>query len=303
MYVKFWGVRGSYPIARPDNTHFGGNTPCIEIKTKSGGHIIIDGGTGIRPLGKELVKAGPFRDGKGSLSILMSHTHWDHIVGFPFFKPFDLVGNTFTIYAARLDFITLKSIFEGFQNSVYFPVPFETLSASIQFKEIRPDMTFKVEGATVTTMQLNHPNVTLGYRIDDGEHVFTILSDNARIEAVQQGQGRENIPPDKLDAFKQAFRAQMIDMAWEADVLVYDTMFTKESIKGREHWGHSSPEDGVSVGEAAKCKRLILFHHDTEENDEAVRRKEIDANLLSTDNLTVYAAYEGMEFRLGKGSG
>lgn len=302
MKVKFWGVRGSYPIARPDNTYFGGNTPCIEIRTQSGGHIVIDGGTGIRPLGRELMKKKTkFSRGEGKLSILMSHTHWDHILGFPFFKPFYVNGNRFIIYAARLDFIALQSIFSGFQNAIYFPVPFETLAAEINFEEIKPDMVFEIEGAKIQTMQLNHPNVTLGYRIEDESGIFTILSDNARIEAVQQGQGRENIPPEELDAFKKQFRERMIELANQADVLVYDTMFTNESIQGREHWGHSTPEDGLSVAKEAHVKRLVLFHHDTEENDDEVTLKEHKANETAVDQFKVYAAYEGLEFQIGEG--
>lgn len=294
MKIFFNGVRGSYPIAYPDNIEFGGNTTNISILGKNKELLMIDGGTGIRTVGRILMQ-GKCRQGQGKGHILITHTHWDHILGLLSFTPFFVEGNVFYIYAARTECVSLKKIFEGLYDKDFFPVAFKDLPAKIVLHEINPGQSFTIDDFTIMTMQLNHPNTTLGYRISDGESIFTFITDTARIHVVPLGEGFLSIDDPHYNEFVESYEKRITDLAHKADLLVYDTHFREESIKGREHWGHSTPKDGIRIAEMAEARQLILFHHDPDEKDNDTREKERIAKDIAKDkNFDVYAAYEGL---------
>jgi len=169
MKIRFWGTRGSVATPGPGTTHFGGNTSCVEVTTEDGGHLILDCGTGARQLGNELLTAAskPIQG-----SILLGHTHWDHIQGFPFFKPVFVPGNVFSVWAPQGGSRSLQETLSGQMEFTYFPVELGQLPAQITYHELA-EGTYEIGGTRVTTQYLNHPAVTLGYRIEaDGADDF-----------------------------------------------------------------------------------------------------------------------------------
>ncbi len=298
MELTFWGVRGSYPISRPDNQRYGGNSTCIEVRHRSGAHVIIDGGSGIASLGRKLMD-GPFGRGAGRCSVLFGHTHWDHILGFPFFQPLHAQGNRFEIYSAGQGPTDIESILGGQQAVDNFPVQLDTISADLGFHEIVPQRPLRVGALAVVPIQLNHPGMTLGFRIEpEGEpgNAVVIFTDTARIQVVQQGDGMES-SPDFIDAYAAAIERHCRDAA----VLIHDAQFDDLSIQGREHWGHSTAGDAVALAAAAKVEHVVLFHHSPEHSDDHVDRMLADARARAPHGLRVSAATEGHSIGAGDG--
>ncbi len=295
MRVVFFGVRGSYPIAYEDNVEYGGNTTSISVQGRGGDILMIDGGTGIRNLGKELMAKKGFDTGKGKGHILFTHTHWDHILGLLTFAPFFVKGNVFDVYAARTEYVSLKNVFEGLYDKDFFPVAFRDLPARIILHEINPGREFTIGEFVISTAQLNHPNTTVGYRICDGESIFTLLTDTARIDAVTLGEGFIHSDDPHHEAFVRKYKERLIDLSRYSDLLAYDTHFTEEDILGREHWGHSTPEDAIEIARLSNVRELILFHHNPDEKDREVFAKEKKAREKAKGmGFKVYAAKDGM---------
>lgn len=305
MKVRFWGVRGSIPVPGRATNKYGGNTSCVEVRPEGGAPIIIDAGTGIRRLGKSLMEEA-FRDGKGKASILISHTHWDHVQGLPFFSPLYHAGNQVHIFARQRD-MHLEAVFSQQHNAPYFPVPLAAMRADMHFHELIEGASFDIGNAKVTCAQLNHPWVAIAYRVDvDGASVV-YCSDTAPFSDMLLGRDFIERPsfgtlPPPIQSELKTMRAGVVALAKNADLLIYDTQFTPEEYKVRPHWGHSRPDDAIEIAREAKAKQLCLFHHaplrSDDENDAilAQYRKVIaDAN----DKFTLVSAYEGLEIPLG----
>ncbi|MBI3037434.1 MBL fold metallo-hydrolase [bacterium] len=291
MFIKFWGVRGSVPVPGKDTIFFGGNTTCMEIRPSDNKLLIIDAGTGIRLLGLELLKSD-FGKGRGEAHILFSHTHWDHIQGFPFFMPAyvghrndsnrkpDKSCNKLHLYGVsdvdeRLE-VTLRGQMEHF----YFPVDMENLGALIKFHPIQ-DKTIKIGSVFVTAKRLIHPNGVLGFRIQDGNKTLVVATDC------------EHPSDGTIDS-------NLLELAKEADVLVYDSQYSPEEYNPSAFgasgptkigWGHSTPLEGAKVAIEAGVKKLVLTHHDPLHNDDDVRRIEKIAQENFPNSI---AAYEGL---------
>lgn len=212
LQVKFWGVRGSIPTPQPENLGFGGNTTCIEVRLPNDEIIIIDGGTGLRYLGMALMEE--FQSRQLSLRILMTHFHWDHIQGIPFFAPLYVPGNEVAFHSDR-PVERLREILEGQMSSPYFPVRFEHMAARRCFLEIHPEL--RVGDVTIHTFPMNHPQGACGYRVERNGAVMVHASD------LEHGD-------PKLDKI-------LIDHAQNADVLVYDAQYTPEEYKSKKGWG------------------------------------------------------------------
>jgi phosphoribosyl 1,2-cyclic phosphodiesterase len=194
MRVRFWGVRGSLPVPGARTERYGGNTSCVEVTSASGTRIIIDGGTGIRRLGKELMRT-EFESGKGQAHILVSHTHWDHIQGLPFFSPFYRDGNRMFVYARQRDDQNLRSVFASQADAPFFPVSFDRTRASVSFRELHDGAKFEIEDMRVSTTRLNHPHVATAYAIvADGARV-AYISDTAPFSDILFGQEFLSGPP------------------------------------------------------------------------------------------------------------
>lgn len=305
MKVRFWGVRGSIPVPGRATNRYGGNTSCVEVRPEGGAPIIIDAGTGIRRLGKSLMEES-FRDGKGKASILISHTHWDHVQGLPFFSPLYRAGNRVHIFARQRD-MHLEAVFSQQHNAPYFPVPLNAMQADMHFHELIEGASFNVGNAKVTCARLNHPWVAIAYRVDVDRAAVVYCSDTAPFTDMLLGRdfierpSFGTLPPPIQDELK-TMRASIVALCKNADLLIYDTQFTPDEYKVRPHWGHSRPDDAIEIAREANVKQLCLFHHapmrSDDENDAILARyREVITG--NNDKFSLVSAYEGLEITLG----
>jgi phosphoribosyl 1,2-cyclic phosphodiesterase len=307
MKVRFWGVRGSIPVPGKTTSRYGGNTSCVEVRPKDASPIIIDAGTGLRRLGKSLMEES-FGDGKGKTSILISHTHWDHVQGLPFFSPLYRAGNQVHIFARQRD-THLEAVFSQQHDMPYFPVPLSAMQADMHFHELIEGARFDVGRAKVTCTRLNHPWIAMAYRIDVDRASVVYCADTAPFTGILFGREfmvtppalDEPLPPDVI-AELDTMRAGVVALAKHADLLIYDTQFTYDEYRLRPHWGHSHPDDAIAIARDAKVKRLCLFHHapmrSDDEND-AILAKYRAVVKQSADRFELVSAYEGLEITLG----
>jgi phosphoribosyl 1,2-cyclic phosphodiesterase len=286
MYeVTFWGTRGSIPTPGPGTARYGGNTACIGVAADRR-LVILDAGSGLRPLGHELMKQ---RQGVLSADILLSHTHWDHIQGLPFFKPLSSRDTSVCIYGAAQEGVPLKEILGRQMDPMVFPVPLNALAASLMVVEIEQGE-FEIDGFNVCAFRLRHPGTTLGYRLvpSTGGRQIAYVTDNE----LGPG-GNYEVPSD--------WREQLVEFVADADILIHDAMYLDQIIQARAGWGHSTPRQAVDLAVEGRCRRLILFHHEPEHDDAA-----LDALVTDTQayvrrvapGLMVEAAVEGLKFSL-----
>ena len=306
MKVRFWGVRGSIPVPGPQTNRYGGNTSCVELEAEGCAPIIIDAGTGIRRLGKELAQR-EFREGRGTAHLLISHTHWDHIQGLPFFSPLYTRGNRLHLYARRRD-THLRAVFASQTDGPYFPVSLDELRADVEFHELGDSHAFEIGPARVRCTRLNHPWIALAYRVEVGGRSVVYASDTAPFTDIlfehefigHPPAPGEAIDPDKASALG-AMRQALVELCRGVDLLIYDTQFTPEEYRQKPHWGHSTPDDAISVAREAGVRQLCLYHHAPHRTDD-----EQDAILASYQQavagkgLTLVAAQEGMTIDVGE---
>lgn len=284
--VTFWGTRGSIPTPGPDTARYGGNTACISIDGKKGRLVILDAGSGLRPLGHELMKQ---RNADLTADILLSHTHWDHIQGLPFFKPLSSRETSVYIYGAAQEGVPLKDILGRQMDPMVFPVPLNALAAALTVVEIG-EGEFDIEDFHVCTFRLRHPGTTLGYRLVPSSRGrdLVYVTDNE----LGPG-GAYEVPPD--------WRQRLVEFVQGADILIHDAMYLDQIIQARAGWGHSTPRQAVDLAFEARCAHLVLFHHEPEHNDDALDRLLADTRKYAArvaPGLEVQAAAEGMCFSL-----
>ena len=277
--LSFWGVRGSTPTVDPATWRYGGNTPCLELIAQDGTQFILDCGTGLRMLGRRWT--GPRIPGAASSHILVTHYHWDHIQGIPFFAPLYGEKNEFHFYSFRSKFLgrdSLKQVFETQMATPYFPVDLSAMGAKRAFREVDGGETFAVGTTKIRTQWLHHPQGCLGYRIETEAGTVVYATDNEPGDA-------------KLDK-------NLLELAAGADIFINDAQFSPEQLaSSRRGWGHSSWKEGVRIAREAGVKTLVLFHHDPDSTDRMVD------NLLRRareEFESVFAASEGMVITLGE---
>jgi phosphoribosyl 1,2-cyclic phosphodiesterase len=284
--VTFWGTRGSIPTPGAHTARYGGNTPCVAVEGAGGGLVILDAGTGIRALGVKLVER---QDGAVNAEILLSHAHWDHIQGLPYFKPFFSPGNAVRIWGSQQGEVSLEAILRQQMHPAVFPVPLDALSARLSVEHV-VDGEFPVGEFRVRSMKLRHPGTTLGYRLTPsaGGASLAYVTDNE----LGTGGKHETGP---------GWRKELVAFLKGVDLLIHDAMYTPDELKAHAGWGHSSYTEAVALAAEAGIGRLVLFHHEPDHADGdmddllAAARKE--AKKLGGPQ-EVLAAQEGLRLTL-----
>jgi phosphoribosyl 1,2-cyclic phosphodiesterase len=268
MMLRFWGVRGSIPTPGRQTVRYGGNTPCLELRLDDNELVIFDAGTGIRNFGDEMINNGT----SINAHLLITHPHWDHIQGFPFFKPAFISGNELTIIGTDRLEKSLSEIIAEQMDRIYFPVQLSELKAKINFRPIREEGEIKLRGCTVKTMYVNHPGFTVGYRLEYKGKTFVYISDNEPYDR-KVAASLSNVEPvvkAKYDAQTGDPNQRVFDFCRGADVLLHDATYTPEEYIDRVGWGHSHYLFALRVAAEADVKRLMLFHHEPTHSDEKV---------------------------------
>jgi len=284
--VTFWGTRGTIPSPGAHTARYGGNTACVEIRDGHGHLVILDAGTGIRGLGKHL--AGQSPPGGVRAHILLSHAHWDHIQGLPYFAPFFKKGNVITVWGPKQGDVEMGDILRQLMQPVVFPVPLDALAATLEVKHVNAEP-IETEGCTITSMRVRHPAVTLGYRLDMPGGVSVVYVTDDELGPA----GRYDVGPK--------WRERFVKFIGGADLLIHDSMYTPEECAAHAGWGHSSYVEAVELARESGAKRLALFHHEPEHTDDAtdvIAEQARDVAARNGDRTQIVAAAEGLNITL-----
>jgi phosphoribosyl 1,2-cyclic phosphodiesterase/ActR/RegA family two-component response regulator len=297
--LKFWGVRGSIPSPGPDTVFYGGNTSCVEVRVGPD-IIVLDAGSGLRPLG--LALAAEFKEQPMCLNLLITHAHWDHIQGFPFFIPAYDPKNKLVIYGYEGASQGLRSTLSEQMESPYFPITMHQMPGHIAICELR-ELNFNVKQVPVRAHFLNHPGVCAGYRLLTPGGSISYLPD---IELNHRLRGCWNSPANPAAPKGAALAPEdqaLIEFLRDSDVLIMDAQFNAAEYEKHVGWGHSCVEDCVAFALLANVKRLFLFHHDPDHTDEQVSRMVAQARQMAArcnSGLVIEAAREGYELVLAR---
>jgi phosphoribosyl 1,2-cyclic phosphodiesterase len=278
MKIKFWGTRGSIAVPGQNTIIYGGNTTCLQITLESGQNVIIDAGTGIRALGNLL--AG--QEGGVDTYLLMTHIHWDHVLGFPYFRPLYEPSNTIRIDGFHTCMKGLRSTFDTRMGDGFFPVKFDDLKAKLTYLEKIGSAALHIDGTVIESIPLCHPQGGFGFRFREKGKTLVFLTDNEL--AGDGGAGRS--------------LKEYTEFSEGADILIHDAQYTPGEIEERRGWGHSDYLSAFELAHKANIKKLILFHHDPSRTDaEVAGIKALCEDLAEKNNsrVLVQAAKEGSE--------
>jgi phosphoribosyl 1,2-cyclic phosphodiesterase len=248
MKIRCWGARGSIPVSGGDYVTYGGDTTCIEIRTREDEVIIVDAGSGIRRLGNLLIQ-----EKKDRIAMVFTHAHWDHILGFPFFKPIYRRGTAIQMYGCPLAQESIQGMISRTMEAPYFPVNFQDLQADISYHEAC-ESSFSIQSLTVTPIALSHPNQGYGYKFTENGRSFVFLTDN---ELGHQHPGGLHFQ-------------DYLEFSRGADFLVHDAEYTEEEYRETRTWGHSLFTEALRLALEAKVKTFGVFHHNQERTDSAL---------------------------------
>ena len=271
FFVKFWGVRGSIACPGPSTVRYGGNTSCVEVMC--GDHrLILDAGTGLRSLGGKLAALGPLKP-----DLLLTHTHFDHVCGIPFFPPFYIPGNEIRLWAGHLEEPqNLEQVIIELMIAPLFPVPPGVFQADVSYNDFKSGANFMLaDDVAVRTCALNHPNKATGYRVDFDGRSLCYITDTEHVEGERD--------------------AEIVNLIQGADIVIYDAMFSDAEYPKFKGFGHSTWEEGVRVADAAGVKTLVLFHHEPSHDDDFMDLVAKDAEVARPGTLV---AREGETLRL-----
>lgn len=297
--IKFWGVRGSLPTPGPSTVYYGGNTSCVEVRA-DGQIIILDAGTGIRSLGMQL--ASEFKDKSLELTLLMTHTHWDHIQGFPFFAPAYDPKNVVRVLSYEGARRGLEATLSIQMESPYFPISMQQMPGNITIQELK-GLSFKIGNVKVEAVFANHPGVCVGYRLFTSQGSLAYLPDNelfGRLKSQSAGTPADSVAEAQKFAHHQD--RKLLEFIKSSDVAIMDSQYDDVEYARHVGWGHSCAYDTVALAVEAGVKNFFLFHHDPGHNDEKIsemltKAREVAARLGG--HTKVEAAREGFEIELG----
>jgi phosphoribosyl 1,2-cyclic phosphodiesterase len=278
--VRCWGTRGSIPTPGPDTVHYGGNTTCVEVLSGDT-RLIFDAGSGIRSLGLELVKKGPSR-----ANIFLTHFHWDHIQGFPFFNPLYDPEDSIRVVGPKQQDIDVQNLFAGQMGPIYFPVPYSVVAAEMEFEHLN-EGSYEVGDVSLEVIRVRHPSFVTGYRITVGNRVICFIPDN-------------ELDGDTLEA-EPGFDSRIVDFVRDADLLIHDAMYTTEEYAHRKGWGHSTFDQAIRLAQEGGVKRLLFSHHDPTRTDKELgeivesAREEL---ARGGHRLDIDAAREGVDYAM-----
>jgi len=289
MELTFWGTRGSIPVPGESYAGYGGNTPCLELETKAGEVIIIDAGSGIRNLGNNILRENKSK----KLSLIISHTHWDHIQGIPFFKPFYIPGFEIDVYFPASADQKAEDMFDVQMQPLYFPVTRKVFGSKFNFINFTSSSVFNFNGMSVQFAKVHHSKNTMSYKFVENGKTLVYMTDN-EIEygAAQNDPTRENILKNNSD---------LISFCEGADYLIHDSMYFYSEFKQKIGWGHSNNKSLAIFAGLAKVKNLLLFHYDPEHDDKKVEQlfTETKEFLLREDpSINCIASCEGMKIKI-----
>lgn len=270
--VHFWGVRGSIACPGSETVRYGGNTPCIEMRV-GGKRLIFDGGTGLRVLGQSLLSQMPVE-----AYMFFTHSHWDHIQGFPFFVPAFIKGNQFHIHGAIApNGSTIEQRLNDQMLHPNFPVPLQIMGAQLEFNDIEIGEAVEIDDIKVENALLNHPGEAVGYRVNWRGYAAAYITDTEHF-------------PERLDE-------NVLWLARNADLMIYDATYTDEEYNSKTAskvgWGHSTWQEAVKVAKAANVKKLVIFHHDPLHNDNFLDRigeqaaQQFPNSLMAREGLSI----------------
>jgi phosphoribosyl 1,2-cyclic phosphodiesterase len=279
MHIKCWGSRGSIPVSGREYLKYGGDTTCLEIRNREGDVIILDAGTGIRRLGNRLVQERAYR-----YHLLFTHAHWDHLMGFPYFKPLFLKEAAFHIHRCPFHDDFVRSMLARMLEPPNFPVKYSELAATLFYEQSCPDP-FSIGSVTITPLPISHPNGGSGYRFSESGKSFVFLTDN-ELDFRHPG-GLEE--------------ADYIDFCSGADLLVHDAEYTPEEYREYREWGHSTYTSALRIALSAGAKRLGLFHLNQDRTDDQMDAIVADCRRRGDEaggTLECFAVAAGMTFEL-----
>lgn len=279
MVIQFWGTRGTLPVPGKNSVRYGGNTNCVTLSVSHKYFFIFDAGTGIKELSNYLIKENKT---PVNAKIFISHPHYDHINGLPFFAPLYMKGNDFEIMGTNHGDMSIEKLLANQMDSVYFPITMKEFSANIKFRNLSEE-SFNIDDLHVQTIMLNHPGRCLGYRIEHKNKSFCYITDN-------------ELYLEDSPHYSQFEVDRLIHFINETDLLVIDTTYTDEEYQRKTGWGHSCVSRVVDIADKAKVKTLCLYHHDPDQFDEEIDLKLKHAiSLLKSRSSKVHciAAAEG----------
>ncbi|MDA8123607.1 MAG: MBL fold metallo-hydrolase [Deltaproteobacteria bacterium] len=269
LEIVFWGVRGSLPISNADISNYGGSTSCVGVIADNGTHLVFDGGSGIHPLGIKYMKEGFPAD----LSIFITHAHWDHIQGLPFFAPAFVPGNKIRFFGCNQGTVSFKEVLKHQMENPYFPVKLSSWLADIDIESIG-ETTIDINDIKIVSTYAEHPGMTLGYRLDYKGKSVVYLPDNEPFSKYDmetvfvERDGNDDLDMETM--FLEDQKSKFFSFINNADLLIHDAQYTPEEYGSKAGWGHSNFELAVRVALYGKVKHLVLFHHDASRSDKDI---------------------------------
>ncbi len=287
MLIRFWGTRGSIPVPGKSTIKYGGNTPCVEVRSASGRLIILDAGSGIREFGNSLIAD----KWKGDIDILISHYHWDHIQGLPFFKPFYDPSAEIRFYGIESNGMDVEKVLGNQMLPNNFPVKLDEVTSHKSFINIKNHSIYNIDTVEIETFQSNHPSPTLVFKLKEGEHSFVYVTDNELYldEPAQQS--------NRISSLNQ----ELIEFCSGAEYLIHDVMYDEVSFHNRKGWGHSGNRSVAEFSISAGVKNLVFFHYNPDYTDEKIDElvKEV-RNIFNKEKVKIncVGSREGLTFTL-----